>query len=333
MRNRGHPREWFVYPEVSATVKALENIGIQAVAKWKYRFPWNDNNTRKEVYPISYSDLLKLMQNESERVEKERVARKKDSSKMVYYSSFYVYTRKDGPGSALKFALYFSRERYRKNKSAEIKRHRSGQYEKPFLIHENKKEEYSPWHFDQEAYLQKIRLINAELREMNRQATPSEISEKRWKEVVYQGAKYGKMGPVLVYSETKTPKMFIEKDLQKTVEKNIKDAEKRKWKAPPKGYQLGTSDDLSKEHFREMLEMRGYQDIAAAFFGTGHVQVDIPAEIIPTAFMASSENSSLQFNIYKKNRDGYPVARYCFPKENGIETSEEALLVAFQKRI
>jgi hypothetical protein len=341
---RGHPREWFVYPEVEATIKALEKISVKCVAKWKYRFPWNDNNTRKEIYPISYPKLSELIQKETERTEKERTARKTDLSKKVYYSSFYVYTRKDGPGSALKFAFYFSRKSYRKNKAICLKKEierqkakatrRELRYEKPILIHENKKEEYSQWRFDEEAFWEKIRKINAELREMNRSATPVERAEKRWKEIVHQDVFFGATKPILAYSKAKTSIMVIENDLKKTIIKNKEDEEKRKWKAPPQGYQLGMSNEHSKQYFCEFFKKHGYEDISSAFLKNDveHVQKDIPAKMIPIIFSLQPEDPTLQFNIYKKNRNGYPVTRYCFPKEKGIETLEEAELVFFQKK-
>lgn len=331
---RGYPREWFIYPEVEATIKALEKLGIKPVAKWKYCFPWNDNNTREKIYPIPYSKLLELIQEETERTEKERTARKTDLSKKVYYSSFYVYTRKDGPGGALKFAFYFSRKSYRKNKEIELRNRRSEKYEKPILISETEAKEYSQWHFDQVAFLEKIRKINAELREMNRGVTPRERAEKRWKEIIHQDIFFGVNKPILAYSEVKTSITVFENDLKKTIVKNKEDEEKRKWKAPPQGYQLGMSDAHTKEYFCEFFKKYDYEDISLAFSKEGieHVQVDIPSKMIPIIFTLQSENSSLQFNIYKKNRNGYPVVRYCFPKGKGVKTSGEAEFVIFERK-
>ncbi|MCX6736036.1 MAG: hypothetical protein NTZ13_03045 [Candidatus Parcubacteria bacterium] len=330
LKIRGHPREWFVHPEVNITIKALTKLGIKPAAKWKYRCPWNDN-AQEEIYPLTHSDLLNLIQNETARVEKERDEHKKSRGKMIFFSSFYVYTRADGPGSPLKFAFHFSREKYRKNKAEEIKRRRSGKYGKPFLAYSRP---YSVWHFDEEAHSQKIREMNAEISKISKKETPFEKAEKRWKKVVHQDQSISSdtaEGLVLIYSKPSIPKNSFERDLKITVKKNAEDAEKRKWKAPPQGYQIGVSDKESKEYFRVLFQKSGHEELSLNFLKPEHVQIDIPAALIPKAFEAVRYFClTLKFNIYKKNRDGYPTVKYCFPKDKEFETSKEAELITLR---
>jgi len=328
---QGSPREWFVHPLVEITVKALAGLKIKPAAKWKYRCPWNDNGG-ENLYPISYSSLLELIRNETRRTEEERSARKKNRSKMVFYSAFYVYTRSDGPGSPLAFAFYFSRENYRKNKAGEIKTKRNKKYEKPHLIYTRK---HVPWRFDEEAYWQRIKDENDAIKKTFHKDTPLERAEKRWKNPVHQEIFYaGVNTPALVYSRPKQEKVSFEQDLNKTIKKNAEEAEKRKWKHPPEGYQIGMSDPETKEYFRGLFKNFNHEEISSALEKEGHIQTDIPSWFVPRTFEAVQKDSSLKFNIYKKNRDGYPAVKYCFPRKNEEErtgTEKEAVLITLRR--
>lgn len=332
LRIRGHPREWFVHPEVLVSVQALKKLKIKPAAAWKYICSWK-SFTPENVYSLSYDDLMELLAEETERTEKERDARRKDPSKMVFYSSFYVYTRTGGPGNDLKFAFHFTREAYRKNRAAKLKLRRSLKQkpkQDPHLVYVRKNTQS----FDREAYLQKVREMNAEIRENVREETPLEKAAERWKQIIYQDNYHIVSVPTLVYSKPKKAKMSFEKDLRLTVEKNKEDAEKRKWKPPPEGYQIGASNSYTKERLCALFAEWNYGDISAEFLKAEEksIQTDIPAALVLRLFEATAFDNSLVFNIYRRDHSGYPDVKYCFPRsEKTNEFSKEAKLMVFQR--
>lgn len=326
-KNKRHPREFFIHPKVAVTIKSLDEFGIKPIPRWKYRCPWNDNDAQKNIYRISPLDLLEFIRRETERTEKERYEHKKDPSKNIFFSSFHVYTRNDGPGSPLKFAFSFSRESYIKNRSAELRDQRSKRYKKPSLSYVRD----CSWHFDKEAYEQQILEDNKRIRNMVRKETPRERAESRWVKVVCQNDFPKVSVPTLAYSKPKREHALIETNLQVTMKKNIEDAEKRKWKAPSKDYQVGASDTNAKERLRQLFLGLGYEYLALQFAEKNekHIQADVPSNLVMRIFEIVASNNSLHLNIYKKDRDGYPVIKHCFPNNADRNDYEKGAEVAF----